>query len=80
MAVLDLLLADAWPLFLLCLMTSAAVFPLVFVMSFVYSWLASKYKTPKVVLMFLVTFLGTLTAALCAYFYVGLSLAQWLGK
>jgi len=52
-----------------------AIFPLVFLLSFVYDAMCGKWeKTPRILLMLLCTFLGVLAAALMVYFYLGASL------
>ena len=60
----------AWAIVLFSLVITALIFPLVFIMVFVYEWLERKHpKAPKVLLMIIVTFLGVLlaTAAIEAY-------------
>lgn len=55
------------------------IFPIVFLMSFVYDWLCEKHeRAPKVLLMLLCAFLGVLAFALIAYAYVGVTLQQAL--
>jgi len=58
---------------------SAMIFPIVFLMSFAYESLEKKHeKTPKILLMLFVTFLGVFIAFLAIYFYVGFTLTQVL--
>jgi len=55
------------------------IFPIVFLMSFVYDWLVEKHeRTPKVLLMLLCAFIGVLVFALIAYAYVGVTLQEAL--
>ncbi|MFH1107129.1 MAG: hypothetical protein V1787_04505 [Candidatus Micrarchaeota archaeon] len=75
MADLSFYLSQAWFVFLLSLAVTALVFPLVFILSFVYDALAEKYdKTPKILLMALVTFVGVLIAVLAVEIYLEFTL------
>ena len=74
-ATFDLFLQDAPLLFLYVVVASLVIFPLVFLLSFVYDAMCGKWeKTPRILLMLLCTFLGVLAAALMVYFYLGASL------
>lgn len=66
---------QGWFIFLFSLAVTALVFPIVFLGSFVYDLLVEKYeKTPKVLLMLLVTFLGVLVAVTLLEFYLEFTL------
>jgi hypothetical protein len=74
--VLDLL-ARAWSLVLLSLVLAAFAFPLVFVLGFIYDALSERYeKTPKIVWLFVCTFLGALAATLLLELYLGVTIAS----
>ena len=67
--------SQAWFLFLLSLAATAGVFPLVFLASFFYEMLLDKYpKTPKILLMLLVTFLGVFAALTLVEIYLEFTL------
>ena len=68
-------LSQAWFILLLSLAATALLFPLVFLGSFLYDWMLDKYeKTPKVLLMLLVTFLGVATAITLVEIYLEFTL------
>jgi Co/Zn/Cd efflux system component len=55
------------------------IFPIVFLMSFLYESLEKKHeKTPKILLMLTVTFAGVFIAFFVIYLYVGFTLTQVL--
>jgi len=71
------ILTEVWLLLLLSLVVSAAVFPLAFIYSFVYSALCGKFrKTPKILLMAFCTFLAVFTALAALEIYAGITLPQ----
>lgn len=77
MASVAQLLSEAWLVLLLSLIVSVVVFPLVFVSSLFYSWLAEKYgRTPRILLMAVTTFLAVLAAVLLLELYLGYTLAE----
>lgn len=66
-----------WLLFLLSLIVSALAFPIVFVFSFVYESLSDKYrKTPRILLMAVVTFLAVFATLAFLELYAGVTLPQ----
>jgi len=68
---------ETWLLLLLSLIVSALAFPVVFLFSFVYESLADKYRrTPRIVLMALVTFLAVFAALALLELYAGVTLPQ----
>ena len=70
-------LSEVWLLFLLSLIASVLAFPFVFVFSFVYDFLSKRFsRTPRILLMVLVTFLAVLTAIVLLEVYVGFTLSQ----
>lgn len=74
--VLDII-THAWTLVLFSLVGSAFAFPLVFILSFVYDALTSHFeKTPKILWMFIVTFIGILIAAALVETYLGFTMAS----
>ncbi|VVB67753.1 Uncharacterised protein [Candidatus Norongarragalina meridionalis] len=74
-ATLDMFVQDAPLLLFYAVIAALVLFPLVFLMSFVYEALCKKWeKSPKILLMLLCTFIGVLAAALMLYFYLGASL------
>lgn len=65
------ILNDAWILLTLSLVAALVLLPLVVFIAFVYDSLCRKYpKSPKILLMGVCTFLGTLAAAFAAYAYI----------
>ena len=74
-ATLEMFVQDAPLLLLYTAVAALVLFPLVFLMSFVYDAMCRRWqKAPKILLMLLCTFLGVLAAALMLYFYLGASL------
>ena len=75
MVELSFVLSQAWFIFLLSLAASALLFPIVFLGSFVYDMLVDRYeKTPKVLLLLFVTFLGVLVAVTLVEIYLEFTL------
>ncbi|MEK6954481.1 MAG: hypothetical protein AABX01_05710 [Candidatus Micrarchaeota archaeon] len=75
MADLTFMLSQGWLIFLLSVVATFLVFPLVFLMSFFYDWLANKYeKAPKVILMLIVTFVSVFIAVLLIEIYLEFTL------
>ena len=71
------LLTEAWLLFLLSLVVSAAVFPIVFVFSFIYDALVQKYRrTPRVLLMAVCTFIAVLLCLVFLELYVSVTIPE----
>ena len=70
-------LTEVWLLFLLSLIVSAVVFPIVVVCSFFYSWLASRNpRTPKVLFMAVATLLGVFVALVLLELYFGITIPE----
>ena len=69
--------AHAWAIVLFSLVITALIFPLVFIMVFVYEWLEKSHpKAPKVLRMIIVTFLGVLLATAAIEVYLQYTLPQ----
>ena len=57
-----------------------AVFPLVFVMSFLYDLMKKSWKkTPEILLMIIVTFIGALVAVVLLEIYLGYTAIEVMG-
>ncbi len=70
-------ITELWLLFLLSLIASVLAFPLVFISSFAYDMLARRFvRTPRILLMALVTFLAVFAAIALLELYVGFTLSQ----
>lgn len=64
-------------LFLLSILLSALLFPLVYLSSLFYSWLARRYpKIPRVFFLFALTLIATFIALALAELYSGFLLSQ----
>ncbi|MFH1750323.1 MAG: hypothetical protein ABH863_01445 [Candidatus Micrarchaeota archaeon] len=75
MVTLAFALSQLWLIFLLSVVATFLVFPLVFLMSFFYDYLVEKYeKAPKVVLMLIITFIGVFLAVLAIEVYLEFTL------
>ena len=68
---------EAWLVFLLSLVFSALALPVVFVFSFIYSYLGLRSpKTPKILLMAAVTFLAVVCVVVLLEIYVGYTIGD----
>lgn len=75
MVALSFALSQLWLIFLIALVVAFVIFPLVFVMSLLYDYLAEKYeKTPKVLIMLFVTFVAAFIAILLIEIYLEFTL------
>lgn len=75
------LVTHAWFALLLSLVATLAIFPLVFLMAFLYDFLEKKYeKAPKVLLMLITTFVGTAIAVLLIEAYLSYTLPEVLSS
>ncbi|MFH0835129.1 MAG: hypothetical protein V1881_02205 [Candidatus Micrarchaeota archaeon] len=75
-ATLEMFLQDAPLLLFYAAVAALVLFPLVFLMSFVYDAMCERWqKTPKILVMLLCTLIGVLAASLLLYFYLGASLS-----
>ena len=71
------LVTEAKLLLMLALMLGTVAFPLVFLLSFVYDWLAGKYsKLPKILLLYLVTVFGIFVALWIIEWYLGVTIPE----
>lgn len=79
MAELAFYATQLWFVFLLSVGVTALIFPLVFVMSFVYDYIAERHdKANKILLMLLCTFVGVFLAVLAIEVYLEFTLPQLL--
>ena len=70
-------LTELWLLFLLSLLLSAVLFPLVILSSFFYSWLIAKNpRSPKVLFMAVATLFGVFIALALLELYVGITIPE----
>lgn len=81
MVTISLMLSQLYLIFLISLAATFIIFPLVFLMSFVYDYLAGKYeKVPKVLLMLFVTFLAVFLAVFAIEYYLEFTLPYALSS
>lgn len=75
MVTLEFALSQLWLIFLLSVVATFILFPLIFLMSFFYDHLVNKYeKAPKVILMLIATFVGIFIAILLIEIYLEFTL------
>ena len=75
MVELSFIFSQVWLIFLISLVTTFVIFPLIFLMPFFYDYLEKKYeKSPKVLLMLITTFIGVLIAITLIEIYLEFTL------
>ncbi|MEK6843033.1 MAG: hypothetical protein AABY04_00955 [Candidatus Micrarchaeota archaeon] len=75
MVELSFIFSQVWLIFLISLVTTFVIFPLIFLMTFFYDYLEKKYeKSPKVLLMLITTFIGVLIAITLIEIYLEFTL------
>ncbi|MBI5224890.1 hypothetical protein HY989_03395 [Candidatus Micrarchaeota archaeon] len=75
MVELSFILSQVWLIFLISLVTTFVIFPLIFLMTFFYEYLERKYeKSPKVLLMLITAFVGVFIAVSLIEIYLEFTL------